>query len=182
MFHSFFFSSLARSGYLYLFSLSINFTLWSTGQAKYTIRPVLFFIIIISISLLASFSRQFQQVGFQWILVDGKSSHISWTLQSILVDLIGIMGWMIPINHQVSISSIPFFIFFSGLFQGLKLRLISLSRRRYTVFFQLFDKDHNNKIQLRRSRCILLQSADRAKCLYANIYAQTLNKKFYTRC
>ena len=37
MFHSFF-NSLARSTYLYLFSLSFNFTLWSAGTTKSTIR------------------------------------------------------------------------------------------------------------------------------------------------
>ena len=41
MFHSFF-SSLSRSWYLSLFSLSFSFTLWSAGTAKSTIRQVLF--------------------------------------------------------------------------------------------------------------------------------------------
>ena len=41
MLHSFF-NSLARSRYLSFFSLSVNFTLWSTGAAKSTIRQVLF--------------------------------------------------------------------------------------------------------------------------------------------
>ena len=44
IFHSFF-SSLARSGYSSLFSLSFSFTLWSTGTAKSTIRQILFFLI-----------------------------------------------------------------------------------------------------------------------------------------
>ena len=47
MFHSFFFSSLARSRFLSLFSLSSSFTLWSTGMAKSTIRQVIIIIIII---------------------------------------------------------------------------------------------------------------------------------------
>ena len=42
MFHSFF-NSLTRSRYLYFFSHSFNFTLWSTGTAKSTILQVLFF-------------------------------------------------------------------------------------------------------------------------------------------
>ena len=46
MFHSFF-NSLARSRYLYFFSLSFTFTLWSAGTAKYTILQVLFFLLII---------------------------------------------------------------------------------------------------------------------------------------
>ena len=43
MFHSFFFSSQARSSYLSFFSISFNFTLWSAGKAKCTIRQILFF-------------------------------------------------------------------------------------------------------------------------------------------
>ena len=42
MFHSFF-NSLARSRYLSLFSHSFSFILWSTGTAKSTILPILFF-------------------------------------------------------------------------------------------------------------------------------------------
>ena len=45
MFHSFF-SYLARSWYLSLFSLSVNFTLWSAGTAESTIQEVLFFFTI----------------------------------------------------------------------------------------------------------------------------------------
>ena len=44
-FHSlFFFSSLARTRYLSFFSPSFDFTLWSAGTAKFTIRSVLFFL------------------------------------------------------------------------------------------------------------------------------------------
>ena len=42
MFHSFF-NSLIKSSYLSSFSLSFNFTLWSAGAAKFTIRQILFF-------------------------------------------------------------------------------------------------------------------------------------------
>ena len=45
MFHSFF-SSLARSKYLFLFSLSLIFILWSVGTAKSTRLQVLFFLLI----------------------------------------------------------------------------------------------------------------------------------------
>ena len=38
-----FFSSLARFEYLSLFSLSFDFTLWSAGMAKCSIRDILFF-------------------------------------------------------------------------------------------------------------------------------------------
>ena len=44
MFHGFF-SSLARSRYLSLFSFSFNFTLWSAGKAKYRLRLVHFFLL-----------------------------------------------------------------------------------------------------------------------------------------
>ena len=43
----FFFSSLGRSKYLYLFSLSFISPLWSFGTAKPTIRQVLFFLLLI---------------------------------------------------------------------------------------------------------------------------------------
>ena len=46
MFHSFF-SSLARSRYLSLFSLSFSFILWSAGTAKSTILHILFLLLII---------------------------------------------------------------------------------------------------------------------------------------
>ena len=46
MFHSFF-NSLARSGYLYFFSLSFRFILWSAGTAKSTILQILFLLLII---------------------------------------------------------------------------------------------------------------------------------------
>ena len=42
MFHSFF-SPLARSRYLFIFSLSFSFILWSARTAKFTIRQVPFF-------------------------------------------------------------------------------------------------------------------------------------------
>ena len=46
MFHSFF-HSLARSRYLFLFSHSFSFYLWSAGKAKSTILQILFFLLII---------------------------------------------------------------------------------------------------------------------------------------
>ena len=42
IFHCLFFSSLARSTYLSLYSLSFNAVLWSVGTTKSTIRQVLF--------------------------------------------------------------------------------------------------------------------------------------------
>ena len=46
MFHNFY-SSPARSRYLYLFSPSFNLTLWSGGTAKSTILQLIYFFIII---------------------------------------------------------------------------------------------------------------------------------------
>ena len=51
IFHTFFFSSLARSRYFSHFSLSFSFTLWSAGTAKSTIRQVLFFFCWLSLGL-----------------------------------------------------------------------------------------------------------------------------------
>ena len=47
MFHSFF-SSLERSRYVFLSTHSFNFTLWSAGVAKSTIRPLLLFLLTIT--------------------------------------------------------------------------------------------------------------------------------------
>ena len=44
MFHKFF-NSLARSRYLFLFSHSFSFILWSAGTAKSTILQILFFVV-----------------------------------------------------------------------------------------------------------------------------------------
>ena len=52
IFHFFFFSSLARSKYLSLFSPSFNFILWSDGTAKSTIRQVPCFIIFLIIIII----------------------------------------------------------------------------------------------------------------------------------
>ena len=46
MFHSFF-NSLAKSRYLFFFSHSFSFILWSFGSAKSTILQILFFLLII---------------------------------------------------------------------------------------------------------------------------------------
>ena len=48
IFHSFFFSSLARFRYLSSFSLSFTLILWSAGTAKSSIWQVRFFLLIIS--------------------------------------------------------------------------------------------------------------------------------------
>ena len=64
MFHSFF-NSLARSRYLYFFSHSFSFILWSAGTAKSTILQVLFFLFIIIRSGLL--------VGIRWSVCMSKS-------------------------------------------------------------------------------------------------------------
>ena len=43
-----FFSSLTRSMYLSLFSLSFSFTQWSAGTAKSTIRQIIYFLLTIT--------------------------------------------------------------------------------------------------------------------------------------
>ena len=74
MFHSFF-SSLARSRYLSLFSLSFSFTLWSAGMAKSTIWQVLFFfftitrsgcLAMIGWSVCISKSQRILCISFSW--------------------------------------------------------------------------------------------------------------------
>ena len=59
MFHSLFvfFNSLAISRYLYFFSLSFNFTLWSAGKAKSTILQVLFFFLFFFFIIIRLFGR-----------------------------------------------------------------------------------------------------------------------------
>ena len=73
MFHSFF-NSLARSRYLFFFSHSFSFILWSVGTAKSTISQVLFFLLIIKRSgLLTEISYYYYyyfQIGHNifWLL------------------------------------------------------------------------------------------------------------------
>ena len=64
MSHSFFFSSLARSIYLSLFSLSSTFTLWSTGMSKTTNRQVLFLLTI---------TRSDHLADIKWFICISKS-------------------------------------------------------------------------------------------------------------
>ena len=61
MFHSFC-SSLARSRYLSLFSISFSFTLWSAGTEKSTIRQVLFFSFFFFYYQLVSSSGRYKMV------------------------------------------------------------------------------------------------------------------------
>ena len=56
MFHSFFFSSLARSRYLSIFSLSFSFTLWSVKKAK-SIRRFSFLLTVTRSGRLAVIKR-----------------------------------------------------------------------------------------------------------------------------
>ena len=69
MFHSFF-NSLARSRYLFFFSLSFRFILWSAGTAKSTILQIFFFfIIIMRYGLLAGIR------WFVWILKSHRTYY-----------------------------------------------------------------------------------------------------------
>ena len=63
MFHSFF-NSLARSRYLFLFSHSFSFILWSAGTAKSTVLQIFFFLLIIIRSgLLVSYPARAEGFG-----------------------------------------------------------------------------------------------------------------------
>ena len=68
MFHSFF-SSLARSRYLYLFIPSFNFTLCSARTVKSTIRQVLCFLLTLT--------RSGRLVEIRWFVSISKSQRIS---------------------------------------------------------------------------------------------------------
>ena len=66
MFHSFL-KSLPRSRYLSFFSLSFNFTLWSTGTAMFPILQVLFFLLFII--------RSGRLAEFRWSVCMSKSQR-----------------------------------------------------------------------------------------------------------
>ena len=141
MFHSFL-HSLARSKYLSLFSLSLIFTLWSTGTAKSTIREVLFFcllllglviiiIIIIIISLYASLSHLFQLIVFHSSLSDSKSLLVFRILLNILADLksacmVSVLTHFEFLQYLFSVSPVPFYSFSSFFY--------SFSRLFYSFF------------------------------------------------
>ena len=67
-----FFSSLARSRYLSLFSFSFSFTLWSAGTAKFTISQVLFCLLTIT--------RYGRLAEIKWSFCILKSQIILWVL------------------------------------------------------------------------------------------------------
>ena len=69
----FFFSSLATSRYLPLFSPSFSFTLWSVGTTKSTILQVLSFITI---------TRSSRLVEIWWFVCISKSQSMLWGLFS----------------------------------------------------------------------------------------------------
>ena len=65
-----FFSSLARSTYLCFFSFSFNFTIWSVGTAKFTVRQVFFFLLLSLLLLTISRSGRLAEITwsvFIWI-------------------------------------------------------------------------------------------------------------------
>ena len=89
------FSFLASFDYLFLFSLSFIFTLWSATMAKITIRQVL--LLSSSLLLYVSLSHPFQLVVFDWNLSDSKSHQVSRTLLSILAHLHSAVVWIVSI-------------------------------------------------------------------------------------
>ena len=103
MFHSFSSLTRARSRYLSLFSLSVDFTLWSAGKAKSTIRQVLYYYY--------SFREFFTSAladGFHWSLSDRKSPQVSRTLLSIQAVFNNAVVWMVSSRPPTSKSSRPF--------------------------------------------------------------------------
>ena len=95
MFYSFF-NSLARFRYLSFFSLSFNFTLWSVGRAKSTIRQVLFFIYSLLLLLLLLFQ-------FLWVFLNSISWWFFtgvWVTASLL-RFLGLFSIFLPISAML---------------------------------------------------------------------------------
>ena len=82
----YFFSSLARSRYLSLFSLSFNFTLWSAGTARYTIQQVLvylFFSFFFFFLLTIAWSGRLSEI--KWSVCIWKSQDGLWIISNIII-------------------------------------------------------------------------------------------------
>ena len=96
MFYSFF-NSLARSRYLFFFSLSFNLTLWSAGTAKFTIRQVLFFLLIIT--------RSGRLAEVRWSVCISKSLRrlcvsFSMTNVGLIIIIIVIISLLVSFSYQ----------------------------------------------------------------------------------
>ena len=104
MFHSFF-NSLARSRYLFFFSISFSFILWSAGTAKYTILQVLccyhYYHYYLLIRVFASALADGLSLEFEWL-------QVSRTLLSILAVFNNSVVWMVSTRPPTSKSSGPF--------------------------------------------------------------------------
>ena len=87
--------------FIIFFSLSFNFTLWSTGTASSTLLIKLFY-------SFENFSHQHQLMVSHWSLSDSKSPQVSWTLLSILADVSNVVDWMISTHILIYNSSIRF--------------------------------------------------------------------------
>ena len=106
-----YFRSLARSKYLFRFSLSSFSSLWSTGNAKYTKKYLIFFLLINT----RYHYHYYDFYSFTPDLVDGshgslrdcKSPQVSPTLLNILVDLINAVVWMVFTRPLISKFSCP---------------------------------------------------------------------------
>ena len=61
-----FLNFLARSRYIFFFSLSFNFTLWSIGTAKFTIRQVPFFFFFLFLFFLLTIIRCSRLAEIKW--------------------------------------------------------------------------------------------------------------------
>ena len=72
MFHSLF-NSQAKSCYLSFFSFSFNFTLWSVGTVKCTIRQVLFFLFFFFFLVAVDITRSGRLAEIRWCVFISKS-------------------------------------------------------------------------------------------------------------
>ena len=87
MFHSFF-SPLARSRYLSLFSLSFSFTLWSAGTAKSAIRHVLFHFFLLSLGLIV-----WPRIGDLFVSQNPREFYVSFTRTDTVLCICHLVVW-----------------------------------------------------------------------------------------
>ena len=73
LFHAPLFSSLVRSRYLFLFSFSCKFTLWSAGTTKSTIRQVLSFFFFFF--FLLTITRSSRLVKIWWSVIASQNTR-----------------------------------------------------------------------------------------------------------
>ena len=127
-FHSFF-SSLVRSRYLFFFSLSFNFTLWSARTAKSKIFQVLFFLLIII--------RSGDLAEFKWSVWMSKSQRslcMSFSRTNVKLCIYHLFVWSnLNFLHNFKWITLPtqsclvLYSFYANLLHSLNMWLIVLS-------------------------------------------------------